>query len=366
MRRAAVVFRLALAFGSALALGAAAPAQDIFRCDLPAPPGRANHGAAIAEMPSGALLACWFSGSHEEDRSVRILCSRGDDDGRHWSASWTAVAPGDRAAGAEAPDKSLGNVTLTVTPDGRVWMIHGVIQSRIWPVIGEVCRNWVCGRIDARVSTDEGRTWSRGQRLVDMGGALPRAEPKAAPGGYLVPFYQEAAQRSLIALVSLAGDKAKVLDIWPLNGPKLIEPALAREAGGRFRVYFRDQRRRGVYTAVFDPAAGAWGAPTLTNLPNPGSAVDAFEDERGRTVLIYNPSATSRDVLALARTNDGVRFAPGCELSLPRQDIGAAYPSVIRGRDGAWRVVYSANYKGKIKFVRFTSEWLEKCFDEKG
>ena len=70
------------------------------------------------ELPSGALLVCWFSGAHEEDRSVRILCSRGSNDGARWSTPWTAVAPGDKAIGAAAPDKSLGNVTLTVTPGG--------------------------------------------------------------------------------------------------------------------------------------------------------------------------------------------------------------------------------------------------------
>ena len=43
-----------------------------------------------------------------------------------------------------------------------------------------------------------------------------------------------------------------------------------------------------------------------------------------------------------------------------------AYPSVIRGRDNAWRVVYSANAKAAIKFVRFDSGWLEKCFANKG
>jgi predicted neuraminidase len=363
---ARLLARLGAALASATLLGAAAMPQDIYRCELPAPEGAANHGAAIAELPSGALLACWFSGLHEEDRSVRILCSRGDGDGQRWSAPWTAVAPGDQAVGADAPDKSLGNVTLTVTPDGHVWMIHGVIQSRVWPVVGEVCRNWVCGRIDARVSDDEGRTWSQGQRLVDISGALPRAELKAVPGGYLAPFYEENEQRSMIALVSLDDRHATVLDSWPLDGPKLIQPALVRETGGKFRVYFRDQQRQGVYTAEFDPAAGAWGEVTLTNLPNPGAAVDAFTDDKGHVVLIYNPSSTSRDVLALARTSDGASFATGCQLSLPGQDTDAAYPSVIRGRDGAWRVVYSADDKGKIKFVRFTSDWLENCFAKQG
>jgi predicted neuraminidase len=356
--------------GLGLLLGAialsGARAQDLTRAEIPSPAGMENHGAAIAELPSGALLVCWYSGLHEEDRSVRILCSRGAADGSQWSQPWTAVAPGDRAIGAEAPAKSLGNVTLTVTPDGRVWMVHGVIQSRLWPIIGEVCHNWVCGRIDARVSADEGRTWSPAHRLVDIGGALPRAELKAIPGGYLAPFYEENEQRSLLAEVTLSGDAAGLVASWPLNGWKLIQPALARQADGRFRVYFRDQQRQGVYTARFDPRSGAWSDVARTNLPNPGAAVDAFTDGEGRFLLVYNPSATTRDVLALARSIDGAHFTIGCDLSLAGAESPAAYPSIIRGGDGAWRAVYSANAKGRIKFVRFTSGWLAKCFDDKG
>lgn len=366
---AASALRQALAALAALsltAIPALAAAPDITRAAIPTPAGMANHGAAIAELPSGALLACWFSGLHEEDRSVRILCSRGAGDGSRWSAPWTAVAPGDQADGAAAPDKSLGNVTLTVAPDGRVWMIHGVIQSSVWPVVGEMCRNWECGRIDARVSGDEGRTWSRGTRLVDIDGALPRAELKLAPGGWLAPIYEETAQVSAIAEVSLDGETAALEGVWRLDGWRLIQPALVRQSDGRFRVYFRDQQRRGVHVAIFDPADGAWGDVSRTNLPNPGAAVDAFSDDRGRDVVIYNPSSTSRDILALARSADGAYFTRGCDLSRRGAEDGVAYPSVIRGRDGAWRVVYSSGAKSGIEFVRFTSAWLEECFARQG
>jgi predicted neuraminidase len=366
---AAPGWRQAWAVLVVLVLLAAAPARaapTITRAEIPAPAVGENHGAALAELASGALLVCWYSGAHEEDVSVRILCSRGTSDGAAWSAPWTAVAPGGRAIGAAAPNKSLGNVTLTVTPDGRVWMVHGVIQSRPLPLVGNICKNWVCGRIDARVSADEGRTWATARRLVDLGGALPRSELKPVAGGYLLPFYLEGAQQSVVGEVTLSGGAAALRAVWPLAGWKLIQPALVRQADGRFRVFFRDQQRRGVYVALFDAASGAWSAPARTNLPNPGAAVDAFDDGAARYVLIYNPSNATRDLLALARSADGLHFQAGCTLSLPGTEAIAAYPSVIRGRDGAWRVVYSANAKGRIKFVRFGSDWLEECFSPKG
>jgi hypothetical protein len=363
---AASVWRQAWVLLLILAGPMSAAAAPLFRAEVPAPAVGENHGAAIAELASGALLVCWYSGEHEEGLSVRILCSRGTGDGASWSAPWTGVAPGDRAIGMTEPNKSLGNVTLTVAPDGRVWMVHGVIQSRTWPMVGNVCKNWVCGRIDARVSADEGRTWSPAHRLVDLPGALPRAEMKPVGGGYLLPFYQESAQRSVIGEVTLAGATAHLAATWPLDGFKLIQPALVRESDGRFRVFFRDQQRQGVYTALFDPKTGAWTRPEITNLPNPGAAVDAFDDGTGRYVLIYNPSNTTREVLALARSADGIRFTTGCDLSLPATEAVAAYPSVIRGRDGDWRAVYSANAKGRIRFVRFDSDWLEECFSRQG
>ena len=364
IRRQVCALLVLLSLACPALVRAAPPA--IFRAEIPAPAVGENHGAAIAELPSGALLVCWYSGDHEEDVSVRILCSRGTNDGASWSAPWTAVAPGDRAIGASAANKSLGNVTLTVTPDGRVWMVHGVIQRHELPVVGNICKNWVCGRIDARVSADEGRSWSKARRLVDLGGALPRAELKPVDGGYLLPFYEETAQRASIAKVTLGDGGATLLATWPLQGWKLIQPALVRQGDGRFRAFFRDQQRQGVYAALFDPKAGAWSKPQITNLPNPGAAVDAFDDGSGRYGLIYNPSNTTRDVLALARSADGVSFRTGCNLSLAGAEAPAAYPSVIRGRDGAWRAVYSANAKGRIKFVRFDSGWLEECFSPKG
>src|SRR5580698_8533770 len=133
------VSALLLAIG-AIALMGAAP-SGVFRAEIPAPPVGENHGAAIAELASGDLLVCWYSGVHEEDLSVQILCSRGTNDGASWSVPWTAVAPGDQAVGASAPNKSLGNVTLTVAPDGRVWMVHGVIQMKPLLVVGNICKN---------------------------------------------------------------------------------------------------------------------------------------------------------------------------------------------------------------------------------
>jgi predicted neuraminidase len=245
-------------------------------------------------------------------------------------------------------------------------MVHGVIQSRVWPIIGEVCKNWVCGRIDARVSIDEGRTWLPAHRLVDIGGALPRAELQPVPGGWLAPFYEENEQRAMIVKVSLTGSAPTLHALWRLHGQRLIQPALVAQSDGRFRVFFRDPRKQAVYAARFDPRTGAWTDLARTNLPNPGSAVDAFGDGAGRYVLIYNPSTATRDELALARSVDGVHFQRGCDLSLPGLETKVAYPSVIQGRDGVWRVVYSANAKSAIKFVRFDSRWLEKCFARKG
>ena len=354
-----------LAAWTALGVARAEP-PDLVRAVVPAPAVGENHGAAVAALPSGGWLVCWYSGAHEEDRSVRILCSHGSADGARWSAPWTAVPPHDQAAGARAPNKSLGNVTLTVLQGGRIWMIYGVIQSRLWPLVGEVCRNWACGRIDARVSADGGRTWSAATRLVDLGGALPRAELARTANGWLGPFYLETRQQSFIAELELGAAGARTVRLAPLAGWKLIQPALAAAPDGRLRAFFRDQQRQGVYTARFDPATMSWSDVRRTNLPNPGSAVEVFTDDAGRYVLIYNPSHATRDKLALARSSDGAYFTPGCDLSAPASEAVAAYPSVSRARDGAWGVVYSANAKGRVIFVRFTNAWLERCFSNKG
>lgn len=335
---------------------------------LPAPTDQTNHGAAIVGTAGGRLLACWYSGSSEANADSRILCSASQDSGRTWTAPSVAVERGEQAIGARAPNKSVGNVTLHHDGAGRLWMIYGVIQRWDWPVIGNLCRNWLCGRVDAKVSQDQGATWSPAVRLDDQVGALPRAKPLWVPGvGEVIPLYLEGAEQSFIRLVDLAETPAGSRPggrIAALDRTGLIQPSLVVQADGRLRAFLRDSRQVAVHTAIFDPQSATWSEAVATTLPNPGSAVDAFADGTGQFVLAYNPSTSDRRTLRLAASADGVHFRQGCDLVPTGRQGEVAYPTVIRSSDGLWHVVYSSDGKTMIRHIVFNEEWLAACLNK--
>jgi BNR repeat-like domain len=337
----------------------------VARSEVPAPPGRVNHGPGLAELPSGELLLCWYSASSEADADARILCSNSADRGASWAGPWVAVGPGDKAAGAREANKSLGNVVLFAEGaphDGRLWMVHGVIQRWRVPLLGDLCRNWRCGRVDVRVSADGGRGWSAATRLDDQTGALPRAGILQHPElGRLLPLYLEGERTSYVRQVEFApaGLRPGPPLFIPTRG--VIQPSLVLQRDGRVRAFLRDAGAVAVRTAVLDPDTRRWGEAATTDLPNPGSAVQAFADDRGRFVVVHNPSTRDRRALRLASSRDGTRFDGGCDLVPEGQEGEVAYPTAVRGSDGAWHVAYSAHAKTRIRHVRFDPAWLDRC-----
>ena len=320
-----------------------------------------NHAPALAELASGELLACWYSGSAEAASDGRILCARSPDGGATWSVPQPAVAPGERAAGGREAAKSLGNVVLH-SESARVWMVHAEIQRWDVPPFGTLCRTWLCGRVDVRLSYDGGRSWSAAARLDDQVGALPRGGLLRHPTlGWLLPLYREGQATAFIRRVTFAGEAVEIGAPLDLPGHGMIQPSLVLQGNGTLRAFLRDTTAVAVRTATLDPATLRWSAAAATDLPNPNAAVEAFAAEDGRIVLVHNPSRRDRRALALAASDDGVRFTPGCALVLEGSQGEVAYPAAIRARDGTWHIAYSSDGKRRIRHRRFDQVWLRAC-----
>ena len=327
---------------------------------LPAPPG-VNHGAGLIALGGERLLACWYSGRSEAGPDVVILCARSRDRGDHWTPPWTVSTLHAQALTAPRPAKSVGNVALARDAGGRLVMIVGEIQSRRLAGV-ETCRTWRCGRIDFRISTDDGSNWSPPTRLDDRPGALPRARPVAVAGlGDLVPVYQERGRAGVLRL-DLARLEAGIRPAAaampiPATGP-VIQPSLVATPG-RVLAYLRDPRRRFVQVSALE--AGGWSLARPTNLENPGSAVEAFADIRGRIVLAHNPGRRDRRRLALTTSTDGVRFGGACDLVAPGAAGEAAYPSVTELGPGRWGLAFSIAGKQRIAFLRLDQAFVDGC-----
>jgi predicted neuraminidase len=348
-------------FSGTVAAAAATPATI-----LPAPDGQTNHGPGLAELDDGRLLACWYSGSSEGNADSRILCADSADKGAHWTDPRPVVEPGEQADGARNAAKSVGNVTLHRDGAGRLWLIYGVIQRWTWPLLGNVCRNWFCGRVDGKVSTDQGDSWSGPLRLDDDVGALPRSRPVLVPGlGDVLPLYHEGQRRAYLRILDLAawtGGAAPASRVVTLPGEGVIQPALQPTGDGGFRIYLRDSRGRLVRTTVWNGTDDQAAPVDDTDVPNPDSAVEVFAGADGATVLLFNPE--NRLALRLADSQDGRHFHQGCDLVSPGAEGEVAYPAVIRGSDGVWHVLYSSDGKRRIRHRSFDAAWLRACLDQ--
>ena len=136
----------------------------------------------------------------------------------------------------------------------------------------------------------------------------------------------------------------------PLNDPAeiaAIQPTILAHANSSLQILCRT--KQGFIAESWSKDAGKhWGPLTLTKLPNPNGAIDAVRLRDGRFLLVYNASATERNVLNLAVSRDGRKWTP--ELVLEEGTGEFSYPAIIQARDGLVHITYSWN-RQRIRHV---------------
>lgn len=104
-----------------------------------------------------------------------------------------------------------------------------------------------------------------------------------------------------------------------------------------------------------------WGTVCGTELPNPGSGLDAVRLASGNWLLVYNNTTKGRNSLAVSLSDDEGKSWKWTR-HLEKQDTGSYhYPSVIQAKDGSVHAVYSyfvADGKS-MKHARFNEAWVK-------
>ena len=107
-----------------------------------------------------------------------------------------------------------------------------------------------------------------------------------------------------------------------------------------------------------------WAAST--DLPNPGSGLDAVRVQNGHWALIYNDTTKGRNSLAVSLSDDEGKSWKWTR-HLERHEAGSYhYPAIIQGRDGTLHAVYSYFVPGgkSMKHAAFNEAWIRRG-DEK-
>lgn len=281
------------------------------------------HASTIVETSRG-LVAAWFGGTAERNPDVGIWLSR-IENGR-----WTT--PAEVATGVQSPTLRYPtwNPVLFQPKTGPLLLFYkvGPSPSEWWGML--------------MTSDDDGRTWSGPTRLPDgILGPIKNKPVQLANGDILAGSstehngWQVHFERSI--------DNGRTWTATPpLNDGRdlpSIQPSVLLQPGARLQAIGRSRAGKLFETWSSDQGR-TWSPLTLTSLPNPNAGTDAVRLADGRSLLVYNHTASGRSPLNVAVSSGGREWQAALVLE---DDPGReySYPAVIQTRDGLVHITYT-------------------------
>ncbi|SEE75322.1 sialidase family protein [Ruania alba] len=324
-----------------------------------------SHAATLVETSAGDLLCAWFNGPQEGDRETNVVLSRLPAGTAQWEQPRLMAAD---------PDRSEQNPVLFRAPEGRIWLLH----------TSNTPHHRTDAHVLARVSDDDGATWSEPETLFTGPGFFLRNPPLFLPDGtWLLPAYQVDSDGEY-SVVALSADDGRSWEVREVPGSRhRVQMSIAPRSDGSLLGLFRSRAADRVYASESTDLGRTWTAPVRTTLPNNNSAVHQIALADGRLAAVYNDATMERDQfrfvpsgdswrkkavrtpLTLALSDDGGRTWPAhrnlqvADLEYKDAPAGYSYPTMIQTSDGALQIAYSYLRK-TIKHVRLQPEWIAR------
>ena len=324
----------------------------------PEEPLQTAHCPALVELGGGDLLAVWYAGVEEGSADVALYTASWDRRSGRWSSPCFITDAAATGAELGRSVRKIGNAVLHRDENGRLRLFYVTVS------VG----GWSGGALNVKVSHDDGRAWSRAQRLVtcpilNMGTLVRCGAVRYRDGSIGLPVYHELIGKFGALLV--LGPDGSVRDERRISwGRSSLQPSVVPLDDARAVAFLRQSgmpERRLLRSSSAD-GGRRWSRPALTGLPNPNSSVSAVRSRDGTLWLAYNTMEYDRDNLGLARSRDGgetwedvYEFARAGD---GEETLGFSYPFLIEASDGTFHLVYSWN-RARIRHVRFNRAWLE-------
>ncbi|MCC6591058.1 MAG: exo-alpha-sialidase [Bryobacterales bacterium] len=331
---------------SASSLAAEVRTEKLFGPETPT--GRYKHPACIEQLDNGDLYLVWYGGGGEYAESTAIFASRRPAGSNSWTRPRKI---------ASDPFRSLGNGVIWQGPDKRVWLFYVVRYGETWS----------SSRIQMKISTDRGETWSDPSVLASEPGMMVRNRPiLLANGDYLLPVYHETGDdrevvgpNSTSRFLRFNPKTRQWTESGIIRSPKgNIQPAPVQIDANHLIAYCRRGGGYGPGTEGFlirsesRDGGNTWTPGVDSKFPNPNSAVDFLRLRNGHLLLIYNHSGAERTPLRVAISTDNDKSYPHFK------DIGVgphdyAYPIVIQLHDGRIAALYTSEKRTQINLTTF-------------
>ena len=352
-----------------------------------------NHSSSVVELPNGDLLVCWFHGSGERTADdVLIEAARWSHVTKKWAEPFVL---------ADTPGFPETNPVLFLDSHQRLFFF--------WPLI--VAHRWETALMKYRISTDyqqaagppkwehqdnivlipkniaartqefagataagSGPLAERARQLIAHAGDeyfsrmgwFTRTHPLELPSGRLiVPMYSDGFSFGIMAISDDGGYTWNASE--PIVGAGCVQPSVIRKNDGTLVAYLRDNGpppKRAMISYSRDNGV-TWTPARDTDIPNPGTSLEAVRLRSGNWILVYNDIESKRYSLVAALSDDeGATWKWKRHLD-GRPDLAVTdeyhYPSVIQAHDDAIHVTYSYFTKaGKcIKHARFNEDWIK-------
>ncbi len=341
----------------AAGLGVRSPADSDVKISPifgPESPGPYKHPASIAEFTNGDWYIAYYGGAGEYDLKTAVYGSRKASGSAEWSKPVVI---------ADTPMHSDGNAVIWQAPDEVVWLFYVVRYGETWSH----------SIIQAKISSDLGKTWSDPMVLSLKKGMMVRGRPIVnSAGDYLLPIYLETGDDK----ESVGPDSSSLFlyydrrkKTWQPTNPVRsrignIQPAVDILEGDHLVAFCRrgggyDGRTDGVIVRTESRDGGrSWSPGVDTPFPNPNAAVDFIRLKSGKHLLVYNNSFSERSPLTLALSTDKTQTFPY------RRDIASggdsfAYPYIVQGADGQLLLVFTSNERTVINLAVFPESAVE-------
>lgn len=352
-----------------------------------------NHAPGIVECPNGDLLVSWYRGSGERSADdVAVYAARKKAKDEKWSDAFLM---------ADTPGFPDCNTAMWIDKEDKLWLFWPVILANSWESCitqyrtssdfqkdGAPKWSWQANILLTpkdfeEVMLREFGAWKKqisdatklpvtlsdelvkkrvGDKLLSRLGWQPRCKPTELKSGrILLPLYSDTYSAGLMAI---SDDNGKT---WtasqPLAGFGSIQPSVLERKDGTLVAYMREN---GVFKKIrvseSKDKGESWGTVYSSELPNPGSGLDAVRLTSGNWLLVYNDTVKGRNSLAVSLSDDEGKTWKWTR-HLEKQDTGSYhYPAVIQAKDGGIHAVYSYFVpSGKsMKHAHFNEAWVKE------